>query len=75
MNKLRKYSTEIVNKNLEMLSETSTFETVDSYLPFFYEKSESLFDYLDGYTFVIDDLKRCEAENLKVSTMNLMKII
>ena len=52
----------IVNKNLEMLSETSTFETVDSYLPFFYEKSESLFDYLDGYTFVIDDLKRCEGK-------------
>lgn len=45
-----------------MLSETSTFETVDSYLPFFYEKSESLFDYLDGYTFVIDDLKRCEGK-------------
>ena len=41
-----------------MLSETSTFETVDRYLPLFYEKSELLFDYLDGYTFVIDDLKR-----------------
>lgn len=52
----------IVNKNLEMLNETSTFETVDSYLPFFYEKMESLFDYLDGYTFVIDDLKRCEGK-------------
>lgn len=52
----------IVNKNLEMLNETSTFETIDSYLPFFYEKMESLFDYLDGYTFVIDDLKRCEGK-------------
>ena len=50
----------IVNKNLEMLNETSTFETVDSYLPFFYEEMESLFDYLDGYTFIIDDLKRLE---------------
>ena len=52
----------IVNKNLEMLNETSTFETVDSYLPFFYEEMESLFDYLDGYTFIIDDLKRCEGK-------------
>ena len=52
----------IINKNLEMLNETSTFETVDSYLPFFYEDMESLFDYLDGYTFIIDDLKRCEGK-------------
>lgn len=52
----------IVNKNLEMLNETSTFETIDSYLPFFYEEMESLFDYLDGYTFIIDDLKRCEGK-------------
>ena len=46
----------------KMLNETSTFETVDSYLPFFYEDMESLFDYLDGYTFIIDDLKRCEGK-------------
>ena len=52
----------IVNKNLEMLNETSTFETVDSYLPFFYEKLESFFDYLEGYTFIIDDLKRCQGK-------------
>lgn len=52
----------IVNKNLELLRETSTFETVDSYLPFFYEKTESIFDYLEGYTFIIDDLKRCEGK-------------
>ena len=42
----------IVNKNLEMLNETSTFETVDSYLPFFYKEMESFFDYLEGYTSV-----------------------
>ena len=52
----------IVNKNLEMLNETSTFETVDSYLPFFYEEMESFFDYLEGYTFIIDDLKRCQGK-------------
>lgn len=52
----------IINKNLEMLNETSTFETIDSYLPFFYEEMESLFNYLEGYTFVIDDLKRCQGK-------------
>ena len=52
----------IVNKNLEMLNETSTFETVDSYLPFFYKEMESFFDYLEGYTFIIDDLKRCHGK-------------
>ena len=52
----------IINKNLEMLNENSTFETVDSYLPFFYEEMESLFDYLEGYTFIIDDLKRCHGK-------------
>ena len=44
----------IVNKNLEMLSETSTFETVDSYLPFFYEKSESLFFFFFFYKILMD---------------------
>ena len=49
----------IVNKNLEVLNNTSTFETIDSYLPYFYENLETLFEYLKGYTFIIDDIKRC----------------
>lgn len=52
----------IVNKNLEILKETSTFETVDSYLPFFYDNLESFFDYLKDYTFIVDDVKRCEGK-------------
>lgn len=52
----------IVNKNLELLNETSTFETIDSYLPLFYEKLDSFFDYLEGYTFIIDDVKRCQGK-------------
>lgn len=39
--KLRK----ILNKNLELLEETSSFETIDSYLPYFTKETESLFDY------------------------------
>ena len=45
-----------------MLNEIYTFETIDSYLPFFYERVESFFDYFKGYTFIIDDLKRCEGK-------------
>jgi transcription-repair coupling factor (superfamily II helicase) len=52
----------VVNKNLEILNETSTFETVDSYLPFFYENLENFFDYLKDYTFIVDDVKRCEGK-------------
>ncbi|MBM7833939.1 transcription-repair coupling factor [Clostridium sardiniense] len=49
---------EIINRNLESLVQTSSFETIDSYLPFFYEKLESLFDYFKGYNFIIDDTTR-----------------
>lgn len=48
-----------VNKNLEILKETHSFENIDSYLPFFYEKCDSFFDYIDDYLIVLDDTKRC----------------
>lgn len=48
----------VITKNLEDLRETGTFETIDSYLPFFYENSESLFDYLNGFTFILDEKVR-----------------
>ncbi|NLK95091.1 MAG: transcription-repair coupling factor [Clostridiales bacterium] len=44
-----------INSNIEQLKETGTFEVIDSYLPFFYEKTESLFDYLNDYIYIIDD--------------------
>lgn len=46
---------DLINKNLEELRETGNFETIDSYLPFFYNKTETLFDYLSDYTYIIDD--------------------
>ncbi|MGL4109631.1 transcription-repair coupling factor [Clostridium sp. LP20] len=52
--KLRK----TINKNIEVLEETHTFETIDSYLPFFYKESESLFDYLKDYIFILDEKVR-----------------
>lgn len=49
----------VISKNLEELREIHDFETIDSYLPLFYKKSESLFDYLEDYIFVLDDKVRC----------------
>lgn len=54
--------TSILNRNLEVLQETSSFETIDSYIPYFCEKTESLFDYFNDYLFVMDDLQRCEGK-------------
>jgi transcription-repair coupling factor (superfamily II helicase) len=48
----------IINKNLEALQQTHTFETIESYLPFFYKEAQSFFDYLKGYTFIINDKNR-----------------
>ncbi|MBE6062563.1 MAG: transcription-repair coupling factor [Clostridium butyricum] len=52
----------ILNKNLEMLEETSSFETIDSYLPYFCEKTETLFDYFKNYFFIVDNVQRCEGK-------------
>ena len=52
----------ILNKNLEMLKETSSFETIDSYLPYFCNKTETLFDYFKNYFFIMDDVRRCEGK-------------
>ena len=51
-----------VKTNLENLNENLSFETIDSYLPYFYDKPQSLFNYLEGYTYVVDDVKRCEGK-------------
>ena len=48
----------VISKNIEELREIHDFETIDSYLPLFYKKSESLFDYLEDYIFVLDDKVR-----------------
>lgn len=53
-NKLRS----TINNNLETLEQTHSFETIDSYLSFFYKKEETLFDYLEDYIFIVDDKVR-----------------
>ena len=52
----------IIRANVESLTETLTFETVDSYLPYFYEKTDSFFDYVKNYVYVVDDVKKCEGK-------------
>ncbi|WP_297633795.1 transcription-repair coupling factor [uncultured Clostridium sp.] len=51
-----------INSNLENLQNTLSFETIDSYIPFLYEKMESFFDYIKGYRIVLDDTERCRGK-------------
>ncbi|WP_143317547.1 transcription-repair coupling factor [Clostridium sp. HBUAS56017] len=47
-----------IGNNLENLEQIHSFETIDSYLPFFYKEEETLFDYLEDYIFIMDDKVR-----------------
>jgi len=44
-----------VGANLEHLKEGMYFETIDSYLPFFYDEPSTLFDFMGSDTIVVDD--------------------
>lgn len=48
----------IVRKNLESLKETWSFETIDSYLPYFFEKTSNFFDYIGDHYIFLDDSTR-----------------
>ncbi|MBK1809584.1 transcription-repair coupling factor [Clostridium sp. YIM B02505] len=48
--------------NIESLKETWSFETIDSYLPFFFQKVSSLFDYFEDYIMIMDDDQRCNGK-------------
>lgn len=49
----------IINSNLEQLNESWSFENIDTFLPYFYTKTNSLLDYIEDSFIVIDDVKRC----------------
>jgi len=51
--------TKLLNKNLESLNETMSFENIDSYLAYFSDGTNTLFDYLKDYCFIVDDVQRC----------------
>ncbi|WP_461207202.1 transcription-repair coupling factor [Clostridium sp. DL1XJH146] len=47
-----------VNKNLELLKEIGTFDTIENYIPYFYDEVSSILDYMSGSTIVLDDEER-----------------
>ncbi|MEG2353176.1 MAG: transcription-repair coupling factor [Clostridium sp.] len=51
--------TKVVSQNIEALEAKSNFETIDSYLPYFYEKPSTFFDYVNDFLIVMDDPQRC----------------
>lgn len=52
----------LIRNNLESLKETWSFETIESYIPFLFEKPSTLFDYLEDYIFVVDESERCKGK-------------
>ena len=54
--------TGIINRNLETLKETSGFQTIDSYLPFFYDSPSTFFDYVKDAIIIMDDDVRCKGK-------------
>lgn len=53
---------ELVSRNLESLKESWSFENIDSFMPYFYDKSSSFLDYAKDYFVVVDDVKRCSGK-------------
>lgn len=71
-NKKDKELTEKINSlvsiNLESLTENWSFETIDSYLSYFYENPSNFFDYMGNSNIVIDDVQRCNGKLESVYT-------
>ena len=54
--------TSTVKRNTESLKENWTFETIDSYLNYFFEEPADFFAYLSDYIIVVDDTQRCKGK-------------
>jgi transcription-repair coupling factor (superfamily II helicase) len=52
----------VIKTNLESLKENWTFETIDSFLPYFYDKPSSFLDYVKDYFIVVDEVQRCKGK-------------
>lgn len=53
---------QIIDHNLENLRESWTFETIDSFLPYFYDNTSSFFDFIKDPIVIIDDVQRCKGK-------------
>lgn len=58
----------IVKRNLEELKEICSFETIESYIPYFFEKTSTFFDYIGDSYIIIDDIQRCNGKLESVYT-------
>lgn len=52
----------ITKRNLESLKESWNFETIDSFITYFYDNTSSLLDYIEDGFIVIDDVQRCKGK-------------
>lgn len=52
----------IVRANLEGLKESWSFETIESYLTYFYENTSSFLDYINDGFIILDDVQRCKGK-------------
>jgi transcription-repair coupling factor (superfamily II helicase) len=53
---------EVINRNIESLKENGSFSTIDSFMPYFYDKPSLFLDYTKNYFIIIDDAKRCSGK-------------
>ncbi|MBV4416692.1 transcription-repair coupling factor [Clostridium tyrobutyricum] len=53
---------EIINRDLESLKESWSFETIDSFLPYFYDTPSLFLDYVKDYLVILDDVNRCNGK-------------
>lgn len=53
---------QIIAGNLESLNESWNFETIDSFMTYFYDKTANLLDYMKNAFIVIDETARCNGK-------------
>ena len=66
LNKDEKENAERLKKtieyNLESLKEKGGFETIDSFMPYFFKSTSSFFDFMKDAVIFIDDFERCRGK-------------
>ncbi|NEZ47679.1 transcription-repair coupling factor [Clostridium niameyense] len=60
--------TKNTKQKLESLNENWGFEAIDSFIPYFYERLDTLLDYTKDYLVIVDGIKRCLG---KLDSVNL----
>lgn len=58
----------IVKDNLESLKERWSFETIESYITYFYDNTSTFLDYMNDCFILLDDAARCEGKLESVYT-------